>query len=365
MPVTCSRCILDSSFPDISFDKEGICNHCRDYEILDKKFAFNEKNNEYFKKIIEKIKTEGKGKEYDSILGVSGGRDSTYCLYLLKKWGLNPIAVHFDNNMDSKIAAANIKNACSRLGVDLHTFVIDWEEYKNLQVAFLKASVPSVDILMDYAFISVLYDFAFTNKIRYIFMGDTFRGEGPVPREWSSNEVSFIKDIHKKFGKGKIEKFPIRKIRDLVKYKLSGMTVLSPLNYVDFAYADIMPLLEKELGWKWYGGHHFECIFTRWAFAYYLPAKFNIDKRTTDYSVLIRSGQISRTDALKKMKEIHYPAEQEREDRRYIMNKLGLLENDMENILKAPAKKNSDYRQNSFLLNLLLKHLSLRHLQVT
>jgi len=353
MYTTCSRCILDSSFPYISFDNEGICNYCRAYENLNTHFSFDEKNNEKLKKMLEKIKNEGKGKEYDSILGVSGGRDSTYVLFLLKKWGLNPLAVHFDNNMDSKIAAENIKNACSKLDVDLHTFVVDWEEYKDLQIAFLKASIPSVDIPMDHAFISILFDFAYTNKIKYIFSGYTFRGEGPITRKWTCNDLCFIRDIHKKFGKRKLEKYPLRRIQDLIKYRLWGLTIISPLNYVDFKYADIMPFMEKELEWKWYGGHHFECIFTRWAFAYYLPTKFNIDKRVTDYSVLIRSGQLSRNEAMQKMKEIHYSADQEREDRRYIINKLGLTEEEMDEILMAPVKKNSDYCHNSFFLNYL------------
>jgi len=362
MLISCSRCILDSSFPDISFDSEGVCNYCKSYEKLDKKFSLNEENNEKLKITIEKIKNEGKGKEYDSILGVSGGRDSTYVLYLLKKWGLNPLAVHFDNNMDSKIAAENIKNACLKLDVDLHTFVVDWDDYKDLQNAFLKASVPSVDIPMDHAFVSVLYDFAYTNKIKYIFTGYTFRGEGPIPQKWTRNDPCFIKDIHTKFGKRKLEKYPLMRIKDKIKYRLWGLTTISPLNYVDFNYADLMPLLEKELGWRWYGGHHFECIFTRWAFAYYLPTKFNIDKRITDYSVLIRSGQLTRNEAIQKMKEIHYSADQEREDRRYIMNKLGLSDPEMEEILKAPVKMNSNYCQNPFFLKMLDSLISLKRI---
>lgn len=353
MVTVCSKCILDTSFPNISFDNESICNYCRNHERLDKIYPLNEQRFKKFKEKIDRIKIEGKGKEYDSILGVSGGRDSTYVLYLLKKWELNPLAVHFDNNMDSKIAAENIKNACLKLDVDLHTFVIDWEEYKDLQIAFLKASVPSVDIPMDHAFVSVLYNFAYTNNIKSIFNGNTFRGEGVIPSDWTCNDFCFIRDIHNKYGTRKLENYPLRGLKDIIKYRMGGLTNISPLNYINFNYDDVMPLLERELGWKWYGGHHFECIFTRWAFAYYLPKKFGIDKRITDYSTLIRSGQMTRYEAQQKMKEVHYSPEQEKEDRRYISNKLGLSHEDMENILNAAPKPNSSFQQYSKYRRLL------------
>ena len=358
---SCSRCILNSDFPDITFDSKGVCNYCRSYDFLDKKFSLDNYTEKKLLNFIRKIKTEGKGKEYDCILGVSGGRDSTYCLYLLKQWGLRPLAVHFDNNMDSKIAAENIKNACTILDVDLHTFVVDWEEYKDLQVAFLKASVPSVDIPLDQAFVSVLFQFAYENRIFNIFSGYTFRGEGPIPKQWTCSDIPFLLDIHKKFGKLPLNKYPIRTILDLIKYRMAGMTRISPLNYVDFRYNCIMPILEKELKWKYYGGHHFESIFTRWAFAYYLPQKFGIDKRITDYSVLIRSGQMTREEALEKMNESIYSPDQEREDRRYIMNKLDLTEQDMAMILNASPKKNADYRHHSPLFRILNNLIWPRH----
>jgi N-acetyl sugar amidotransferase len=353
MTKICTRCILDSSFPQISFDTQGVCNYCNSYDITDKRYALTEETEKKLHAVINVIKKEGTGKEYDCMLGVSGGRDSTYCLYLLKKWGLRPLAVHFDNNMDSKIAAENIKNACTILDVDLHTFVIDWDEYKDLQVAFLKASIPAVDVPMDQAFVSVLFQYAWENKIKFLFSGYTIRGEGPIPKQWTCLDIPFLLDIHKKFGKIPLNKYPIRTPFDLIKYRLSGITRINPLNYIDFRYDIIMPVLEKELRWKYYGGHHFESIFTRWAFAYYLPKKFGIDKRVTDYSVLIRSGQITREEAMKKMKESIYSSDQEQEDRRYIMNKLDLTDLDMEEIFNALPKKNSDYAHHSRYFRIL------------
>ncbi len=363
MQRVCSKCILDSNFPGIIFDTEGVCNSCRRYEKIDKKFALTNSNKIIINKVIEKIKIEGKNKDYDSIIGVSGGRDSTYCLYLIKKWGLNPLAFHFDNNMDSKIAVNNIKNACKKLDVDLFTFVVDWEEYKDLQKSFLKASVPSIDIPVDHAYISVLFDYAFNNKIKYLFHGDSFRTEGFIPLEWSlHNDEKFIYDIQKKFGTVPLKNYPIRQFSDLLKYYFSGMTLILPLNYIRYVHSEIMPILEKELGWQYPGGHHFESIFTRWAFAYYLPEKFGIDKRITDYSALVRSGQMTRDDALEKMKESIYSPDQEKEDRRYIINKLELTDEEMEGIITAPPKSNFDYAHHSKYIRILHTIVGPQHL---
>lgn len=344
MKQTCNRCILDDSFPGIFFDNHGICNYCRSYEKTEARFQDKEKNLKRFEEIVKIVKREGKGKEYDCIQGVSGGRDSTYCLYLLKEYSLNPVAVHFDNNMNSKIAAENIKKVCKKLDVDLHTFVVDWDEYKDLQISFFKASVPSIDIPMDHAFVTVLYNYAIENNIKNIFSGFNFRGEGPIPPQWTCFDESFIKDIHSQFGTRKLNNYPSRGIKELIKYRLNGLRIISPLNYLEISYEEMMPFMESELGWKWYGGHHFESIFSRWAFAYYLPKKFGIDKRIADYSVMVRSGQINRDQAYELMNEKIYSTEQEREDRRYIMNKLGIIETDMEEYLSAPPRKNSEYR---------------------
>jgi N-acetyl sugar amidotransferase len=363
MEKICSKCILDSRFPRITFDRNDICNICHQYERKDAKFSLNGSRKLSFDRFIKKIKNEGKNKEYDSIIGVSGGRDSTYCLYLLKKWGLNPLAVHYDNNMNSKIAAENIKNACNKLDIDLYTFVVDWDEFKDLQKSFLKASVPSVDIPTDHAFVSVLYNYCIKNNIKYIFNGSSFRTEGLIPSEWSlHNDEKFIQDIQKKFGSIPLKNFPMRHFSDLIKYRLSGLTVVLPLYHMRYVHSEIMPILEEELGWQYYGGHHFESIFTRWAFAYYLPVKFNIDKRTTDYSALIRSGQMTREDALQKMKESIYSQEQEREDRRYIMNKLELSDDDMIAIFAAPPKNNFEYAHYSNYLRGLYSLAGPRHI---
>lgn len=355
----CTRCISDETIPGIYFDNNGVCNYCHSYDITDKNYAINEENTRSFLKYIEKIKADGKGKEYDCIQGVSGGRDSTYCLYLLKQWGLNPLALHFDNNMDSKIAAENIKKACRKLDVDLYTYVVDWDEFKDLQRSFFSASVPSIDIPTDHAFVTVIYNHMCDNKIRYVSSGSSFRTEGAGHRSWSlHNDDRFILDIQKKFGSRTLKKFPIRRLTDLMRYRMHGLQRILPLYHMPYVHEEIEKIIKGELGWQYYGGHHFESILTRWSFAYLLPHKFGIDKRIIDYSALIRSGQISREDALLCMEEDFYPSSQERDDRRYIMSKLEFTAEEMDVILAAPPRSNFEYAHYSDNMMRIVNYLT-------
>jgi N-acetyl sugar amidotransferase len=358
MKKTCSRCILNSDFPGIQFDSEGVCNNCHSFDESNKKYAITEKNTKKLATHIEKIKKDGCGKEYDCIIGVSGGRDSTYCLYIAQKWGLRPLAVHYDNNMNSKIAVENIKKACSILDIDLSTFIVNWEEYKDLQRSFLFASVPSVDIPTDHAFITVLHKIAYKKHIKYIFLGSSFRTEGAGSVEWSlHNDEKFILDIQKKFGTRPLKEFPIRSIRDWITWRFRGNEVVRPYYITEYNNEKVSSILTEELGWKYYGGHHFENIFTRWAFGYLLPTKFNIDKRVTDYSALVLSHQMTRDEALEKMKQPIYTKDQEKEDRRYITSKLELSTSEMDSILNNPPKRNTDYAHHNRIERTLVNYL--------
>lgn len=344
MKQVCSRCILDSDYPGISFDDQGVCNYCKKYDAKDRRYKHGPQSDQKLNRLINTVRSEGKNKEYDCIQGVSGGRDSTYCLYLLKKWGLNPLAVHVDNYMDTQIASENIKKACKKLDVDLHTFAVDPDEFKDLQRSFLFASVPSIDIPTDHAFVTLLYSLAMEKNIKYVFSGASFRTEGPGSIEWSlHNDEKFILDIQNRFGTIPLKEFPIRTILDVLKWKCKGIREIRPLYYMDYHLGAVDRLLEQELGWKYYGGHHFESIFTRWSFAYLLPHKFGIDKRLTDYAVLVLSNQLSRDDAFERMNQRIYSSKQEEEDRRFIMNKLDLTTEEMDTIINAPPKKNFDY----------------------
>lgn len=246
--------------------------------------------------------------------------------------------------MDSQIASENIKKACTKLDVDLYTYVLDKDEFKDLQRSFLFASVPSIDIPTDHAFVTELYRLALEKNIKYVFSGSSFRTEGPGSIEWSlHNDEKFIYDIQDRFGTVQLKKFPIRTLSEVLKWKCHGIREIRPLYHMDYRLGAVDHLLEMELGWKYYGGHHFESIFTRWSFAYLLPHKFGVDKRLTDYSVLVLSNQLSREEAFERMNQSIYSSEQEKEDRQYIANKLALSTDEMDTIVNAPPKKNFDY----------------------
>jgi len=214
----CSRCLLDTTVADIWFDDQGICKYCGIHDEMEKQYPSGEEGEKRLKEIIEKIKADGEGKEYDCVLGVSGGRDSTYTLYRAVKLGLRPLAVHFDNGWNSDIGLTNIKNAITKLNVDFHTVVADWEEFKDLQIAFLKASVPDAEVPTDFAIYSVLWKTAAEEGVKYVIEGHSFRTEGTSPISWTYMDGRYIRSIHKKFGKKKVTSFPIMGLSEFLYY---------------------------------------------------------------------------------------------------------------------------------------------------
>ena len=234
--------------------------------------------------------------------------DSTYTLYLAKQLGLRPLAVHFDNGWNSDTAVTNIKNATSKLDVDLHTCVIDWEEFKDLQKSFLKASVPCIEVPTDVAIHGTLFKTAKEEKVKYILGGQSFMTEGTVPREWSYIDGTYIKSVHKLFGRVPLKSYNNATIYQIAYYLFVKRIKQIPfLNYVDYSKEKAKEILEKELGWKYYGGHHYENIYSHFAFGWYLYHKFGIDKRKVSFSAQIRSGKMTRQVALAKMNENPYP----------------------------------------------------------
>lgn len=338
----CSRCISDITIPGIRFDERGICNFCKAHDALEKQFPLNESGQQQLNQLLEKIKRAGRKKEYDCIVGVSGGRDSTYTLYLAKKLGLRPLAVHFDNGWNSEIAVSNIKNATDRLDVDLHTVVADWEEFKDLQRAFLKASVSDAEVPTDYVIISVLFQAAAEMGVKYLLNGHSFRTEGVAPMGWTYMDGRYIKSVHRRFGKEKITSFPVLSLSKLVYYTVvKSIKYIPLLQYCDYNQKEAGEILTKELGWKYYGGHHHESIYTHFFQSYLLPTKFKIDKRKLEYSALIRSGQMTREAAIKEMEDNPYPYNQEIVD--YTISKLGLTTEEFHEIQSAGCKTFSDY----------------------
>lgn len=308
---------------------------------MEKAYPLGEKGEQNLRELVKTIKHSGENKEYDCVVGVSGGRDSTYTLFNAVKLGLRPLAVHFDNGWNSEIAVNNIKNATNVLNVDLHTVVADWEEFKDLQKAFLWASVPDAEVPTDYVIISVLYQSAREFGVKYILNGHSFRTEGASPQGWTYMDGRYIRSVHKKFGTGKITTFPVMSMLELVNYTLfKGIRTINLLEYMDYRHSEAEKILKKEVGWEYYGGHHHESLYTHFFQSYLCPKKFNIDKRKTEFSALIRSGQITRETALQKMKE-PYPYEEESVN--YTLSKLGLTEDQFQQILSAEVKSFRDY----------------------
>jgi len=337
----CTRCVSDTTIPNIKFDAGGVCNFCRIHDELEQAHQLNDENRRRFEKLIARIKREGRKKEYDCVVGVSGGRDSTYVLYNAIRLGLRPLAVHFDNGWNSEIAVSNIKQATTRLNVDLHTVVADWEEFKDLQKAFLKASVSDAEIPTDYAILSVLYKEAANAGTRYILNGHSFRTEGIVPLGWTYMDGRYVHSVHRKFGLMKIRSFPIMSMADLIYYTLvRRITFVNLLRYIEYDQKNAGEIMTQELGWQYYGGHHHENVYTHFFQSYLLPQKFKIDKRKIEYSALIRSGQMTREAALK---EIEKPYEYNKEVVKYTISKLNLTQAQFDEIMSAPSRTFHDY----------------------
>lgn len=306
-----------------------------------------------FQKKISRIKRSGEGKRYDCIAGVSGGRDSTYTLLTAVRLGLRPLAVHFDNGWNSDISVQNIKKACEKLNVDLFTVVADWEEFKDLQISFLKASTPDADVPTDYAIYSVLYHTANKEGISYILNGHSFRTEGTSPISWTYMDPLYVRSIHKQFGKiKKFKSFPHMTFSKLQYYIwVRRIREVRLMEFIDYRKNEVDKILTKELDWQYYGGHHHENLFTRFFQSYYLPQKFNIDKRKTELSALVRSGHILREEALNEISKSEYIYDEK--SVAYTINKLGLKQEEFNEIMKSPVMSHNDYRTYLPLIRLL------------
>ena len=338
----CSRCVMDDSVKGISFDDKGECTFCKIHDNLENKFPLNSETPQRLKEIVEKIKEDGRGKKYDCIVGVSGGRDSTYTLYNAVKLGLRPLAVHFDNGWNSEIAVQNIKNATKILGVDLHTHVADWEEFKDLQKAFLRAAVSDGEVPTDWVITSVLYRTAVKEDVKYSIQGSSFRTEGTAPLTWTYQDGRYIKNIFEKFGKGKHKSFPIMNLSQFLYYTfIKRIKSIRLLYYIPYNEKAVLEILKSELGWNDYGGKHFESTYTTFYQSYILIRKFNIDKRKMHFSALIRSNQLIREHALEKLLED--PFKGGIDSIIYNLKKLNLTESEFNEIMNSENKSFIDY----------------------
>lgn len=351
----CTRCVLDTSVPYIKFDENGVCDYCHAFDTTNAQYPTGPEGAAKLSEIVEKIKVDGKGKEYDCVIGVSGGTDSSYLLYWAKKIvGLRPLAVQCDNGWATETAVQNIKNATQILGIDLHTHVLQWDEFKDLQKAFLLSGVEDADTPTDIAIRGVLYRETAKFNLKYFLVGNNFRTEGKVPIYWSYGDARLITDIQKKYGKKKLKTFPNLTITDQIYYSvIKRIEQVRPLWYMEYIKSDVKELLEKEIGWKYYGGHHYENIFTRWFQGFYLPHKFGYDKRKVEFSALIRSGQMKREDAVSHLEQVQYSPELVKQDSEFLRKKLGFTQAEFDAMLSAPG---STFLEHNSYMNYLLKY---------
>jgi N-acetyl sugar amidotransferase len=337
----CSRCVCDTTIASIVFDEDGICNFCRSHDVLEAEYAPGPALTAQFNAIVQTTKKEGRGKDYDCIVGVSGGTDSSYTLHLARSLGLRPLAVHFDNGWNTHESVSNIKNIITKLGVDLYTYVVDWEEFRDLQKAFLEASVPCIETPTDVAIHGVLYRLARKEGLRFIFGGQSFRAEGTVPREWSYLDGTYIRTVQKQFGHVRLKSYPNLTLSQIAYWTFARRIRQIPLlNYVTYNKTEAKALLAREYGWKDYPGHHYENVYSRFAFGWYLPKKFNIDKRKISYSGPVRSGQMTREEALQMLA---MPPKIDEQLVDYVINKLEMTKTEFDRVLALPPKTYQDY----------------------
>lgn len=357
----CSRCILDTTVIDIKFDKDGVCNYCHAYDKIIKTVPTGEDAKVELGKIVSSIKANGKNKEYDCLIGLSGGVDSTYLAHMVVELGLRPLVVHIDTGWNSEIAVQNIENVVSKLDLDLFTYVIDWEEMKDLQLSFFKASVPDCDIPQDHVFPALLYKIAKQHGIKDIISGHNLVTEFISPKGWiyDSNDLTHLLDIQNIHGQKKLKNYPMFSLFDrFIKYRfVFPIESHRLLYYIPYNKDEIKNFITTNLDWKDYGGKHFESKFTKFFQAYYLPEKFGFDKRKAHLSNLIISNQLTKENALIELEKQQYNPKELDEDIDYIAKKLGISSLEWEDIMNLPLKKHEDYRSEKDTLFYKFAHL--------
>lgn len=356
----CSNCIMDTTDPNITFDDQGLCDYCQNFNsnILPN-WHTDEKGEAELMKIADKIKKSCKGKDFDCIIGLSGGTDSSYTAYIAREiMGLRPLLLHVDAGWNTDKAVGNIEKLVNSLGLELYTEVINWEEMKDLQVAMLRAQIADQDIPQDTAFFSSLYKFAIKHKIKYVLTGGNFSTECcREPEDWGAYpgiDKILIKDIHSKFGRIQLETFPIV---DVMVYKLYykyilGMEIIKPLNFVPYIKKDAEAKLKELFGWEKFQHKHHESRFTRFYEDYWMPKKFGYEKRRAHFSSLIMTKQMIRDEALQRISkpemDIHF-LEHEFE---YVANKLDLSVEELHEIFEGENKTYHDYKNRRFLIGI-------------
>ncbi|MEM4260576.1 MAG: N-acetyl sugar amidotransferase [Candidatus Woesearchaeota archaeon] len=349
----CKNCVMNTEVTDLTFDEKGICNFCN--------FYFNEvipilkrcQQNGELEKVVKKIKAERTG-EYDCLIGLSGGVDSSFVALQVKKLGLRPLSFHVDNGWNSDISVRNIKNIVNKTGFDFFTYVIDWEEFKDMQLSFIRAGVIDIELLTDHAITAVAFKLIKKEKIKYFISGSNYATEAIMPPNWSYYKWDNIniKAIHKRFGKLPIKTFPTYNFFDKIKSR-TLFKVIRLLDYINYNKIEAMKELEKEFGWEYYGGKHYESNFTKFYQAYILPTKFKVDKRYAHLSNLICSGAITKEEAKKELEKPLYEKDELEKEIDYFLKKFNLSKEEFNRIMNTPPKSHLDYPNGVWINNIL------------
>jgi N-acetyl sugar amidotransferase len=343
MTQRCTRCLYDETVAGISFDEQGVCNYCKVHDSLEAEYPTGAEGDRRLQVIADEIRRKGRGKEYDVVVGVSGGCDSSYMLYLTKKvLGLRPLAVHFDNTWDSTIAVENIHNILNALDVELYTYVVDNKEYDDIYRSFLKAGLPDIEAPTDIGLAATLYMAAQKYGVNYIFEGHSFRTEGISPLGWLYMDGKYIESVQKQYGTHKLKTFPNLWMSSFINWTaVRGIKKIRPLYYMNYQKKEAMQIISSELGWEWYGGHHLENRFTAFYHSYFLPKRFGIDGRLLGYAALVRSGQMTREEGLQCVME---PQRFDAELIELVKNRLGFPDEEFERLMNLPKRTYQEFK---------------------
>ncbi len=357
----CTNCVMDTSDSKIAFDEKGMCDHCHNfYENIVPYWHPDETGMAELQKQVEQIKRAGKGKKYDCIIGLSGGVDSSYlAYYAVKKLGLRPLLFACDTGWNLNVAVENVEKIVKGLDQPLYTEIVNWNEMKDLQLAFFKSQVPYQDLPQDHVIFASLYNYASKHGIKYVLTGGNNSTECVrEPNEWVyNNDLRMIKDIHKKFGQIPLKTLPLC---SMFKYRLyyrymKGMKIVKPLDMIPYKKDEAIATLQKEFGWEPYANKHFESVFTRFYEGYWLVHKFGYDKRRAHFSSLVLTKQLDREKALEILKNPPYDEKQAMEDLEYVAKKLDLTKDEFLKLMEGENKTYKDYKNSAGLINAAIK----------
>jgi len=356
----CVRCVMDTLDPDIVFDRAGVCHHCRqfDEQVATRQLPAAQAQVE-LQNMLTRLRAAGRGRRYDCVLGISGGADSSYLAWWAWQQGLRTLLVHMDNGWDSELAVQNIENIVRKTGFDYYNHVVDWDEFRDLQVAYLRASVVDVEVVTDHAITALVYRTAARFGVRHILGGSNFITESIMPRSWSydpKSDLANLRAIHHRYGTRRLKSYPtlgLSQIRYF--YHIRKIHIEYPLNCLPYRLPDAMRLLETEFDWRYYGGKHWESLFTKFYQAHILPVKFNADKRKSHLSNLVCAGQLSRAEALQRLANPVYPPADVAWEYDYVLKKLGLSLAEFTALMAQPPVPHSAFPREARQLSFRLK----------